>query len=158
MANDPKNGGPAKDQKAAATKDDPKKEAPQGIVLDESAPLDEQISLLPKGLQEEIARLKKNEAAAIDSGALTILPTDYKVEAKEKGYVHAYIERMALSNGKRHSKPYVQKFNPSAWDNFLQHHHTQGYTIHGVLHLPRGAKKWKPGDKPLPEGVAQPKK
>jgi len=61
----------------------------------------------------------------------------YEVPKGEENTVHAEIELLNYTrDGQKMSTPFVQKYNPRAWENFLRHRH--GYTINKVLHAPDG--------------------
>lgn len=64
---------------------------------------------------------------------------EYDVPKEEKDTVVAVIEQFQMIGTKRVSKPYVQKWNPNAWFQFLENREGLGYTIHEVKNLPKGA-------------------
>jgi hypothetical protein len=93
---------------------------------------DEDISLLRQLLDNKV------DAYSADLSAIT-----YKPSKEEQGFVHALIETVTYNNAqppRKDSKPHIQKFDPKSWLNFAKYHKAQGYTVHKVLHLPKGIK------------------
>lgn len=80
---------------------------------------------------------------AVDAHEANLDEIKYTPEANEKDSVHVLIETPTYNNArppKKESKPLIQKFDLKAWTNFATYYTAQGYTIHKVLHLPKGAR------------------
>jgi len=65
--------------------------------------------------------------------------TEYEVPAAELGHVHVELEQVQIDSGfKKKSKPFVQKFDLRAWDNFRKNVVKLGYNHCKVLFAPEG--------------------
>lgn len=66
--------------------------------------------------------------------------TEYEVPANELDIVHVELEQTELdrSSGDKKSKPYVQKFDDRAWNQFRANAKKLGYNHVRVLYAPEG--------------------
>lgn len=64
----------------------------------------------------------------------------YEVDEKELDFVHVELEKVEFERGtgKKKSKPFVQKFDPRAWNNFRGEAKKLGFTHVRVLYAPEG--------------------
>jgi len=79
----------------------------------------------------------------VDAHGTDLSGISYDVPEGEEKHVHVLIETPTYNNQRpptKDSRPRIQKLDEKAWLNFARYHQAQGYTIHAVLHLPKGVK------------------
>lgn len=127
-------------------------EEPQG--------LEAMLSALPPEVQEYVSGLEAVKAKATQDGSHIDVPEDYEPKPGDELAVHVLIEKPTIKGGKRYSRPYIQQYNPRAFDTFLRHYHMQGYVIHEVLFYPEGYRgvRYDPAVKMMPRAMEQRKR
>ena len=98
---------------------------------------------LPFGDEDEDNLLEELLSNRADANGADLSALTYDVPKGEEKFVHALIEIPTYSNTvppTKESTPRIQKFAPQSWINFGTYHRAQGYVVHKVLHLPKGAK------------------
>lgn len=97
---------------------------------------------LPFGGDEEL--LTKLLSGEIDPmrGEVDMDDIVYEVPKGEEKFVHALIETVTYGNEqppRKASKPFIQKYDPKAWNNYVKYHRATGWTVHKVLHMPENS-------------------
>jgi len=89
----------------------------------------------PLTVKIELTEIEK-ENKQLSKGRLT----SYVVPEKEEGHVHVELEKVNINSAtfQKESKPYVQKFDVRAWNNFRQNAIKIGFNHVRVLFAPEG--------------------